>query len=87
MLFRSNPSELIFKPLPSDDPCRRMPDLTQAKLQLNWQAKVSLKEGLVKTVAYFAAEMERMALANTTRSVSADASTGQAAQAVVTLDL
>lgn len=46
-------SELIFKPLPSDDPTQRQPDITKAKATLDWQAKVPLIEGLKPTIAYF----------------------------------
>lgn len=45
--------ELVFKPLPGDDPLQRKPDITQAKTKLNWQPKVSLREGLVTTIDYF----------------------------------
>jgi UDP-glucuronate decarboxylase len=44
---------LIFKPLPQDDPQRRQPDISQAKVHLDWEPKVPLKEGLLKTIAYF----------------------------------
>ena len=46
-------TELIFKPLPQDDPQRRQPDISQAKVHLDWEPKVPLKEGLLKTIAYF----------------------------------
>ena len=46
-------SELIFKPLPEDDPKQRRPDITLAKRHLNWEPQVELREGLVKTIAYF----------------------------------
>lgn len=46
-------SKLVFQPLPSDDPKQRKPDITLAKEKLNWEPKVQLKEGLVKTIAYF----------------------------------
>ena len=46
-------SELIFKPLPEDDPKQRRPDITLAKQHLNWEPRVDLREGLVKTIAYF----------------------------------
>ncbi|MFM7602723.1 MAG: UDP-glucuronic acid decarboxylase family protein [Pseudanabaena sp.] len=45
--------ELIFKPLPQDDPQRRQPDISQAKFHLDWEPTVPLKEGLLKTIAYF----------------------------------
>ncbi len=46
-------SEIIFKPLPSDDPTQRQPDITLAREKLGWEPKVRLKEGLIKTIAYF----------------------------------
>lgn len=46
-------SQLIFKPLPSDDPKQRKPDITLAKTQLGWQPKVGLHEGLIATIRYF----------------------------------
>jgi UDP-glucuronate decarboxylase len=47
------PSKLVVKPLPADDPTRRRPDITLAKERLNWQPKVSLREGLAKTIEWF----------------------------------
>lgn len=46
-------SRLIEEPLPSDDPRQRQPDITLAKKKLGWEPKIRLKEGLVKTIAYF----------------------------------
>ena len=46
-------SNLIIKPLPSDDPTQRQPDISQAKATLNWSPKVELEEGLMKTISYF----------------------------------
>ncbi|HBC37215.1 MAG TPA: NAD-dependent dehydratase [Marinobacter adhaerens] len=46
-------SSLIFKPLPEDDPKQRQPDISLAKSKLDWQPSIELKEGLVKTIAYF----------------------------------
>ena len=46
-------SELIFQPLPQDDPTRRRPDISKAKRLLNWEPEVPLAEGLVPTLAYF----------------------------------
>jgi UDP-glucuronate decarboxylase len=42
-----------MKPLPSDDPKRRKPDITLAKELLGWEPKVPLQEGLAKTIEYF----------------------------------
>jgi UDP-glucuronate decarboxylase len=46
-------SKLEYRPLPADDPRQRKPDISQAKEKLGWEPKVPLKEGLVKTIAYF----------------------------------
>ena len=46
-------SEIIFEPLPEDDPRQRQPDITLAKNKLGWEPKVQLREGLEKTIAYF----------------------------------
>jgi UDP-glucuronate decarboxylase len=46
-------SKVIFEPLPSDDPRQRKPDISLAKLELNWQPRVELLEGLRKTIKYF----------------------------------
>ena len=50
-------SELIFEPLPQDDPTRRRPDITKAKALLGWEPKVALKEGLQKCLEFFKAEV------------------------------
>lgn len=46
-------SRLIFLPLPQDDPIQRKPDINLAKSRLDWEPKISLNEGLVKTITYF----------------------------------
>ena len=46
-------SEIVFKPLPTDDPKVRRPDITKAKKILNWEPKTPRKEGLIKTIEYF----------------------------------
>jgi UDP-glucuronate decarboxylase len=46
-------SEIIYEPLPEDDPKQRRPDITLAKDKLGWEPKVPLREGLEKTIAYF----------------------------------
>jgi len=46
-------SKLIFKPLPQDDPMQRQPVIEMARKELGWEPKVSLEEGLVKTIHYF----------------------------------
>jgi UDP-glucuronate decarboxylase len=49
----SSRSKLKFKPLPEDDPKQRQPNISLAKSKLNWSPKVSLEEGLHKTITYF----------------------------------
>jgi UDP-glucuronate decarboxylase len=46
-------SELVFKPLPSDDPVQRCPDISLARDKLGWDPGVALEEGLHRTIAYF----------------------------------
>ncbi len=46
-------SKIIFKPLPSDDPCKRRPDLTLAKEKLGYSPKISIRDGLKQTITYF----------------------------------
>jgi nucleoside-diphosphate-sugar epimerase len=46
-------SRLVYKPLPTDDPKQRRPDITRARTLLGWEPKVQLEEGLVKTIEYF----------------------------------
>jgi UDP-glucuronate decarboxylase len=46
-------SNIVYMPLPSDDPKQRQPDITRAKEQLGWEPKIALRHGLTKTVAYF----------------------------------
>jgi dTDP-glucose 4,6-dehydratase len=56
--YRPTP-EIIFEPLPQDDPKRRRPDIGKAKRILGWEPKVGLEEGLKKTLQYFAEEFHR----------------------------
>ena len=51
----SSRSEVVFKPLPADDPAKRKPDITLAKEKLGCVPKISLEEGLRKTIEYFKA--------------------------------
>ena len=46
-------SELVFQPLPQDDPRQRSPDITLAKSMLKWQPVIALDTGLERTIAYF----------------------------------
>jgi UDP-glucuronate decarboxylase len=45
-------SQIVFKPLPSDDPRQRKPDISLARMVLKWTPHTSLDEGLMKTIAY-----------------------------------
>eukprot|EP00933_Yihiella_yeosuensis_P017236 TRINITY_DN14458_c0_g1_i1.p1 TRINITY_DN14458_c0_g1~~TRINITY_DN14458_c0_g1_i1.p1 ORF type:complete len:406 (-),score=81.52 TRINITY_DN14458_c0_g1_i1:385-1602(-) len=47
-------SKIIYLPLPGDDPKQRRPNIEKAKKYLDWEPKVQLREGLKKTIAYFA---------------------------------
>ena len=46
-------SEIVYKPLPQDDPMRRQPDISQARARLNWEPKVKLEDGLLRVIEYF----------------------------------
>jgi UDP-glucuronate decarboxylase len=46
-------AKIIFQPLPQDDPTQRKPDIRLARETLGWQPKISLEEGIEKTLAYF----------------------------------
>ena len=46
-------SEIVFKPLPSDDPMQRQPDISLARQMLQWEPAVALNEGLRRTISYF----------------------------------
>ena len=48
-----SPSKIVHKPLPQDDPRQRRPDISLANEVVGWQPKVSLREGLKKTIGYF----------------------------------
>lgn len=51
--FTGSRSQLVFRPLPQDDPRQRQPDISKAKQCLDWQPHMQLEEGLRRTVAYF----------------------------------
>ncbi len=48
-----SPSAIVFKELPVDDPKVRCPDISQARAKLGWEPKVTTREGLIHTIAYF----------------------------------
>src|SRR5580698_1145178 len=49
-------SELRFEPLPQDDPTRRRPDISKARTLLGWEPKITLVEGLTRSLPYFRAQ-------------------------------
>ena len=52
-------SNIIYKPLPEDDPKQRKPDITKAKKLLGWEPKINLQEGLKLSLDYFKAAISR----------------------------
>jgi dTDP-glucose 4,6-dehydratase len=51
-------SEIVMKPLPTDDPRRRLPDITKAKKLLNWFPSKNLDEGLADTIAWYKQQLQ-----------------------------
>jgi UDP-glucuronate decarboxylase len=47
-------STIVFEPLPTDDPTRRCPDITLARRELGWEPRIGLREGIERTIQYFA---------------------------------
>jgi UDP-glucuronate decarboxylase len=54
-------SKIVHKPLPSDDPTQRQPDITLASEKLDWKPKVSVDEGLKRTIDFFRKELSQNA--------------------------
>ncbi len=52
-LIPTSTSKVIYQDLPSDDPKVRRPDITLAKAKLNWEPKVKVRDGLIRTIEYF----------------------------------
>ncbi|MCQ2975272.1 MAG: SDR family oxidoreductase [Bacteroidales bacterium] len=57
-------SKIVFKPLPSDDPIRRRPDISLAQKMLDWKPIINLEKGLSKTIAYFEDYLKNNKLGN-----------------------
>ncbi len=55
-------SKIVHRPLPQDDPRQRQPDISQAQAKLGWAPTVELREGLLKTIAYFDALLKNNAV-------------------------
>jgi dTDP-glucose 4,6-dehydratase len=56
----SSSSEIVFKPLPQDDPTRRRPDISKARTLLGWEPQVALNEGLKKSLPYFQNKLDKL---------------------------
>ncbi len=52
-------SELVYRPLPEDDPKQRCPDITRARQVLDWQPRISAEEGLSRTLRWFSERAKR----------------------------
>jgi nucleoside-diphosphate-sugar epimerase len=53
-----SPSGLVYQPLPDDDPKQRCPDITRAREALDWEPRVGAREGLEKTLSWFAGRLD-----------------------------
>ncbi len=62
-------SAIAYEPLPEDDPQRRQPDITSARQKLGWEPRVSLENGLAKTVPYFQASLQNLPRATDSAAV------------------
>jgi nucleoside-diphosphate-sugar epimerase len=54
-----SPSEIVFEPLPEDDPKVRQPDIGRARTLLGWEPRVAVDEGLGRTIAWFRTRLAR----------------------------
>jgi len=62
--YTGSNSQIIFLPLPSDDPKKRKPDITIAKKILNWEPEICLDTGLIKTIEYFEKKIQKNAISS-----------------------
>lgn len=53
-------SKIVYKPLPKDDPMRRRPDITRAKLKIGWQPVTTVRRGLEQAIKYFSKELSEV---------------------------
>ena len=60
-------STLVYRPLPTDDPKIRRPDITRARTLLHWEPTVQIEQGLVDTIQYFRAKIEKTEAAHERR--------------------
>jgi UDP-glucuronate decarboxylase len=57
-LIPKSTSQIVYQDLPIDDPLQRKPDISLAKQKLNWEPKIQLEEGLLKTIDFFKKNLE-----------------------------
>src|SRR5260221_304357 len=60
-------SRIVYRPLPTDDPKIRRPDITRARTLLNWEPTVQIEQGLVETIDYFRGKIEKSEAADDVR--------------------
>ena len=53
-----SPSDIVFEPLPTDDPTRRCPDIALARRELGWEPMIGLRDGIERTIDYFAQKVD-----------------------------
>jgi UDP-glucuronate decarboxylase len=56
-MLTGSKSEIVFQPLPQDDPVCRRPDISLAKTKLHWEPTIPLRDGLIRTIEYFRAHL------------------------------
>jgi UDP-glucuronate decarboxylase len=61
---------VTYRPLPTDDPTQRKPDITRAREWLGWEPKIHLAEGLARTVDFFRQRISRRSVADNIRAVA-----------------
>lgn len=66
--FTGSSSRIVYKPMPTDDPRQRRPDISLAKDVLGWSPKTDLKAGLKKTISYFERQLSQRRLSMAGRS-------------------
>jgi len=59
LAMTQSPAQLVYQPLPPDDPVKRRPDITRAQELLGWQPQVPLTSGLKETIPYFARKLKQ----------------------------
>ena len=60
LILTNSSSKIVYRELPQDDPKRRKPDISLAKNILQWKPKVSLEDGLLKTISYFEFKLSKL---------------------------